>query len=130
MRTEKDSLGEWTLSDDILYGINTARAIENFRLEYKRVDQALIYALVQVKRAAAVTYRKLGVGKPEVYDALVRACDVVLSGAADDSFVTEALQGGAGTSTNMNANEVLANLAFASLAALWANTKRFIRSTT
>ena len=109
-RTEKDALGERTLPADALTGINTLRASENFPLGYKKTSLSLIYAVVKVKRAAAVTYRKLGI-RPEIYEAVVRACDEVLAGRADDSFSLDALQGGAGTSTNMNVNEVLANLA-------------------
>lgn len=110
MRTEKDSLGERLIEDGDLRGINTIRAAENFPLEYRKTDWSLIYAMVKVKRAAAVTYCRLGV-KPKVYEAVVCACDEVLTGAYDSAFALESLQGGAGTSTNMNVNEVLANLA-------------------
>lgn len=110
MRTEKDVLGEMSLADDVLYGINTARAKENFALGHKKVNPALIHAMVQVKKAAALTYKKLNVGGEGVYDAVIAACDRILGGGCDDAFVTEALQGGAGTSTNMNVDEVIANL--------------------
>lgn len=111
MRTEKDKIGELKLEDEGLYGIQTARAVQNFALDYKRTDMRLVYAIVTVKKAAALTYKKLGIGKDGVYEAISDACDIILSGKADDSFVTDALQGGAGTSTNMNVNEVIANLA-------------------
>jgi aspartate ammonia-lyase len=110
MRIEKDVLGSAELPDDALYGINTARAAENFALGHRKVNLHLIYAVVKVKKAAALTYRKLGI-REEVYGAVAAACDQILAGGCDDSFLTEALQGGAGTSTNMNVNEVLANLA-------------------
>jgi aspartate ammonia-lyase len=110
MRVEKDKLGEIELEDDILYGSQTARARENFALDYKRTNLRLIYAVVKVKKAAAMTYERLSIGDREVYRAVIKACDVVLSGEADGQFVVDALQGGAGTSTNMNVNEVLANL--------------------
>jgi aspartate ammonia-lyase len=71
----------------------------------------LIYAIVKVKKAAAITYHSLGIGQAEVSSAIVAACDHVLAGNADEMFIVESLQGGAGTSTNMNVNEVLANLA-------------------
>ena len=114
MRIERDYLGEYQL-DDVLYGINTARAAENFALDHHMTNPDLIKAIVLVKKAAALTYQKLKVGKPGVYSAIASACDELLSGAHSDAFVTKALQGGAGTSTNMNVNEVLANLAIMKL---------------
>jgi len=115
MRTEKDILGEIRLEDSAVYGINTARAADNFALHHKKTNLNLIYAVVKVKKAAAVTYRKLSIGKDGVYDAVISACDRILSGGCNDGFITEALQGGAGTSTNMNVNEVIANLALAEM---------------
>jgi aspartate ammonia-lyase len=75
------------------------------------VNPRLIRAIVQVKKAAALVYEKLEIGRESVFRAIVKACDLALAGAADDMFIVDALQGGAGTSTNMNVNEVLANLA-------------------
>lgn len=115
MRTEKDKIGEIRLEEETLYGIQTARAAENFALGYKKTDRQLIYAIVTVKKAAALTWRKLGTGKDEVYGAIAAACNMVLSGQADGAFVVDALQGGAGTSANMNVNEVIANLALQKL---------------
>jgi aspartate ammonia-lyase len=111
MRKENDKLGEITLEDDILYGIQTARAKDNFALEYKRVNLRLIYAIVKVKKAAAITYDKLGIGENFVYPSMIKACNLILDGKADDQFVVDALSGGAGTSVHMNVNEVIANLA-------------------
>ncbi|MEW9124729.1 MAG: aspartate ammonia-lyase [Thermotaleaceae bacterium] len=110
MRSERDKLGEIQLEDEKLYGIQTARAVDNFKLDYKKTNLQLIYAIVTIKKAAAVTYEKLGIGKDGIYSAVSDVCDMILEGKADDAFVTEALQGGAGTSTNMNVNEVIANL--------------------
>ncbi|MBP1736425.1 MAG: aspartate ammonia-lyase [Oscillospiraceae bacterium] len=115
MRTEEDRLGTVQLPDDALYGIQTARAAENFALGHQNTSLHLIHAMIQVKKAAAMTYRKLGIGGEGVYEAIISACDLALSGAADDQFVVAALQGGAGTSTHMNVNEVLANLALGRL---------------
>ena len=109
-RAETDALGSCILPADALTGINTLRASENFALENKKTNLSLIYAVVKVKRAAAVTYRDLKI-RPEVYEKVIAACDEVLSGRHDGAFALDALQGGAGTSTNMNVNEVLANLA-------------------
>jgi aspartate ammonia-lyase len=111
MRAEKDELGERSLPDEALYGLETVRAQDNFALDYRRVNLRLVYAVVKVKKAAALTFTKLYPGEKEKFSAVARACDEVLAGRADDSFITCALQGGAGTSTHMNVNEVLANLA-------------------
>ncbi|WP_434511111.1 aspartate ammonia-lyase [Desulfitobacterium sp. AusDCA] len=115
MRTERGKSGGIQLDNHKLYGIQTARAVDNFALDYKKTNLQLIYAIVTVKKAAAMTYQKLGIGKDGVYAAIDYACDMVLKGKADDAFVTDALQGGAGTSTNMNVNEVIANLALQKL---------------
>jgi aspartate ammonia-lyase len=115
MRIEKDSLGEAPLPDDALYGLQSWRARDNFALDFRRTNRRLIYALVTVKKAAARTYEKLKVqavsGRPGIYRAIIQACDRILAGDADDMFIVDALQGGAGTSTNMNVNEVIANAA-------------------
>lgn len=111
MRKEKDKLGEMELFEDMAYGLQTARAKDNFALEYKGTNLKLIYAIVKIKKAAALTYLKLGIGSKETYQAIVEACNQILSGSEEDQFVVDALQGGAGTSTNMNVNEVIANLA-------------------
>jgi aspartate ammonia-lyase len=117
MRVEKDNIGEVLLPDEALYGIQSARARENFRLGYRPTNLRLIYAMAQVKKAAALTYRKLAAGgeKERVYQAIAAACDRILSGEADDMFIVDALQGGAGTSAHMNVNEVIANLALRGL---------------
>jgi aspartate ammonia-lyase len=114
LRAERDSLGELRLPDDALYGAWTARARDNFDLSRRPVNLCLIHAIIKVKKAAALTHRKLGAGAPGVFEAIAEACDIALAAGADESagmFVTDALQGGAGTSANMNVNEVLANIA-------------------
>lgn len=111
MRTEHDMLGTRSLSDDTLYGLQTLRAKENFITSYHTTNLSLIYAMVQVKKAAALSYRELHPEESQKWDAILCACDRILDGDVDDAFCTSALQGGAGTSTNMNVNEVIANLA-------------------
>ncbi|MDF2868924.1 MAG: aspartate ammonia-lyase, partial [Anaerocolumna sp.] len=96
---------------NILYGTETKKAVCNFALDYKQTSLNLILAMVKVKKAAAMSYLKLGSGGPGVYEAIIKACDRILTGEYRDQFPVEALQGGAGTSTNMNVNEVLAKLA-------------------
>ncbi|MDR1930553.1 MAG: aspartate ammonia-lyase [Treponema sp.] len=117
MRIEKDGLGSLSLPDEALYGLEAARAGENFALDYKRVNLRLIYAMVKVKKAAALVFAELYAetgerpGEAEKFRAVAEACDRVLAGKADGDFITSALQGGAGTSAHMNVNEVLSNLA-------------------
>lgn len=115
MRIEKDLLGEKELPDSAVYGINTLRAAENFALGYRKTNMQLIYAIVTVKKAAAIVYSDLEVTKKDVYEAIIIACDEILAGRYDDAFITDALQGGAGTSANMNVNEVIANTALKKL---------------
>jgi aspartate ammonia-lyase len=115
MRIERDGLGEVELPEDCLYGIQTERARRNFALSGKKTALSLIYAVAKVKKAAARSWQKTGAkaagGRDGVFEAVAAACDQILAGKADDAFVTDALQGGAGTSTHMNVNEVAANLA-------------------
>ncbi|MDR2535376.1 MAG: aspartate ammonia-lyase [Treponema sp.] len=116
MRIEKDFLGEIELSEEALYGIQSARAQENFSLGYKKTNPRLIKAMITVKKAAALTYQRLEQErgdrrKAERYGAVAIACDQALAGEAEDMFIVDALQGGAGTSTNMNVNEVITNMA-------------------
>ncbi len=111
-RMERDLLGEKEIAEDALYGINTARAAENFSLGCRKTDPYLIQGIVTVKKAAALSYASLGV-RPEVYHAIALSCDELSDqwNRYAENFPVDALQGGAGTSTNMNVNEVLANMA-------------------
>ncbi|MGC8763711.1 MAG: aspartate ammonia-lyase [Acidobacteriota bacterium] len=112
-RIEKDSLGEVRVPAEAYYGCQTQRAVENFRLTGVTLANfpSFIKALAQVKKAAALANRDLGLLAPPVAEAMARACDEIAAGALHDQFVVDMLQGGAGTSTNMNANEVIANRA-------------------
>ena len=105
---EKDKLEK--MNNEKLYGQQTQSAIENFNLKNKKTNMELIFAIVTVKKAVAKTYIKLDINK-EIYLAIDKACDEILQGKYNDNFVVEALQGGAGTSTNMNVNEVIASVA-------------------
>jgi aspartate ammonia-lyase len=113
MRVETDLLGSRSLPADCLYGIHTLRAVENFPLSGRPVHSGLIRAYGQVKLAAVQTIRSLGgwTDTPERADALERACGELAEGLLDGHVVVDALQGGAGTSLNMNVNEVIANRA-------------------
>lgn len=113
MRIEKDSIGEMEIPADADYGIHTARAVENFPITGIKLSHfpELIESLAMVKKAAALANRDFGKLKPEIASAIVSACDLLVAGDGHKDFVVDMLQGGAGTSTNMNANEVVANLA-------------------
>ena len=112
-RRERDALGEIEIAADALWGIHTERGLRNFRFSERRVPFALIAAIATVKHAAAVTNAELGYLDKDIVDAIVAACAEVCEGGAamQAQFPLDALQGGAGTSTNMNVNEVVANLA-------------------
>jgi aspartate ammonia-lyase len=111
MRTEHDALGDHEVPDDALYGIQTARAIENFPLTGLPPRPELVAGIVIVKKAAALVNRELGGLPADKAEAIVRAADEVLGGAHHEHFRVDPFQAGAGTSHNMNANEVLANRA-------------------
>lgn len=112
-RIEKDSLGEREISNAHYYGVQTTRAVENFPFSGIRLShfQHLVNAFAFVKRAAATANAELGVLDPMIAKAICEACDRIIDGEFHDQFVVDMVQGGAGTSSNMNANEVIANLA-------------------
>ena len=111
MRIEHDSIGNVSLPDNVYYGVQSARAKENFPMTGQVMNPYMIESLVIIKKAAAIANRKAGELKPEIASAIVRACDEILSGKMRDQFIVDPIQGGAGTSANMNANEVIANRA-------------------
>lgn len=108
-RTESDMLGKIQIPEAAYYGINTARALENFKITGRSVNMKLIHAMVLVKKAAAMANMHLKQLDKEKARAIMSACDEILAGDFADQFVVDPLQGGAGTSTNMNVNEVVAN---------------------
>ncbi len=110
-RTEVDPLGALQVPADAYYGVQTARAVENFPISGFHAAADLVTATIIVKKAAAETNAALGRLDRQVADAIIRAADEILSGALRDQFVVDVYQAGAGTSHNMNANEVLANRA-------------------
>jgi len=110
-RIEKDLLGEREVPSEALYGIHTCRAVENFPLSGLRLHPELISAMAMVKKAAAQANTQIGLLDHRRGEAIMRAADEIIQGKWHDAFVVDPLQGGAGTSTNMNANEVIANRA-------------------
>jgi aspartate ammonia-lyase len=110
-RQEHDLLGALKVPADALWGIHTQRALENFRLSGRPVNRRLVHAYGAVKLAAARTNHELGRLDDTIFAAIETACQEMIDGRLDEHVVVDALQGGAGTSTNMNVNEVLANRA-------------------
>ncbi|GAA4181082.1 aspartate ammonia-lyase [Gryllotalpicola koreensis] len=113
MRTETDSLGERQIPDEAYWGIHTARAVDNFPISKRPISvyPELVVALASVKQAAARANLELGVLSPDKAALIDAACAEVIGGRLHEQFVVGVIQGGAGTSTNMNANEVIANRA-------------------
>ncbi|HXF41523.1 MAG TPA: lyase family protein, partial [Blastocatellia bacterium] len=105
-RIERDSLGERELPGDVYYGIQTARAVENFPVSGWKPYPAFVTATVQIKKAAARVNSILGGLDQSIAKAIEAAADEVLDGKLRDQFVVDPFQAGAGTSHNMNANEV------------------------
>src|SRR5687768_10372007 len=110
-RTEKDPLGTLEVPADALYGVQTLRAVQNFPVSGMRPLPAFVEATVRIKRAAALTHKETGRLDARLADAIVKAADEVLAGKHRENFVVDVYQAGAGTSHNMNCNEVLANRA-------------------
>src|SRR3990170_1453839 len=110
-RTEKDPLGEKKVPADALYGIQTLRAVENFPISGLRPLPGFVDAVIWIKKAAALTHQRTGRLEPRLATAIVQAAEEVLGGRHRDQFVVDVYQAGAGTSHNMNCNEVLANRA-------------------
>jgi fumarate hydratase, class II len=110
-RIERDPLGEKAVPSEALYGIQTLRAAENFPISGLRPLPAFVDAVVWIKRSAALTHRETGRLDAPLADAIVAAADEVLAGQHRDQFIVDVYQAGAGTSHNMNVNEVLANRA-------------------
>ena len=112
-RIERDFLGERQIPADAYYGVQTLRGMENFHITGIPMSQEpnFVKAFGYVKKAAALANRDLGVLDVKIANAIAQACDRLIAGEMREQFVTDFIQGGAGTSTNMNANEVIANLA-------------------
>ncbi len=108
---EHDSIGEKEVPEEAYYGIQTLRAYENFYITGLKMHPELINSVAQIKKAAAITNFEVGELDKKIADAIVKACDEIIAGKLHDQFIVDPIQGGAGTSLNMNANEVIANRA-------------------
>ena len=111
MRKEKDSMGKILVPDDAYYGAQTQRAVENFQISHRRIPRTLIRSLGTIKKSAALTNYKLKRINYKTKNAIVKACNEIISGKHDNQFVVDIFQTGSGTSTNMNTNEVISNRA-------------------
>ena len=105
-RLEKDSIGVKKIPKGAYYGINAVRAAENFNITGLRLHKDFIISLAQIKKAAAIANFNARLLECKIKDAIVQACDEIIEGKFHDQFIVDPVQGGAGTSTNMNANEV------------------------
>ncbi len=112
-RLEHDFIGDKEISNDCYYGVQTCRALENFEMSGRKLSDYpfFVKAFAQVKKAAALANKQVGVLDADKADAIAQACDKIIAGEYLDQFVVDMIQGGAGTSTNMNANEVITNVA-------------------
>ncbi len=110
-RTESDSVGELSLDVGAYYGIQTLRAKENFEITGTKLNFAFVRNVVLIKKAAAIVNKSYGLLDGGKADAIIAACDEILHGKHRKDFIVDAVQGGAGTSANMNVNEVIANIA-------------------
>ena len=108
---EHDSIGVLNVPAEAYYGVQSMRAATNFQITHRPLHPVLIDSIVMVKKAAAITNEKSGKLDQQIAQAIIQACDEILDGNLRDQFIVDAIQGGAGTSANMNANEVIANRA-------------------
>lgn len=110
-RTERDSIGKKDVPGEVYYGVQSLRAAENFHITGLAMHPEIINSLAYIKKAAAITNCEAGLLEKNVTSAIVRACDEIIAGQFHEDFIVDPIQGGAGTSLNMNANEVIANRA-------------------
>lgn len=111
VRSETDSIGSMNVPANAYYGVQALRARNNFHITGRRMDSDFIISLAQIKKAAAITNRNDGDLEAAVANAIITACDEIIAGHLHNQFIVDPIQGGAGTSANMNANEVIANRA-------------------
>ena len=110
-RVERDSIGVKDIPEDVYYGVQSLRAAENFHITGLNMHPEIINSLAYIKKAAAITNCEVGLLEKKKAQAIVQACDEIISGKFHNEFIVDPVQGGAGTSLNMNANEVIANRA-------------------
>ena len=114
-RQEKDSMGQLDVPENALYGATTQRALLNFPISDLRFSRTFIKSIAEIKRCAAETNLELGAIEKNISDEIIKAAEAVSDGKSDEEFVVDIFQTGSGTSTNMNANEVISNVAIKNL---------------
>ncbi|MBS7577806.1 MULTISPECIES: aspartate ammonia-lyase [unclassified Enterococcus] len=122
-RIETDSLGSKAIPEAAYYGIHTKRAFENFQISGQRMNPLLIKNMARIKKAAAIVHLNHNELSETRAEAIIQACDEIIEGKLSDQFILDAFQGGAGTSANMNVNEVIANRALEIIGELRGNYK-------
>ena len=110
-RLERDSIGQKQVPAQAYYGVQSLRGCENFQITGQRLRPEFIESLAQIKKACAICNRDIGQLEPRIADAITQACDEIIAGQLHNQFICDPIQGGAGTTANMNANEVIANRA-------------------
>ncbi|MDD3224560.1 MAG: aspartate ammonia-lyase [Clostridium sp.] len=110
-RIESDSIGSLEVPINAYYGVQTLRANNNFHITNKKLNKNFIISLAEIKKSAAITNRNANMLNAKIANAIITACDEIIGGKFHDEFIVDPIQGGAGTSSNMNANEVIANRA-------------------
>ncbi len=110
-RKESDSIGTLNIPDNAYYGVQSLRGAQNFDISGNLMNKNFIYNIVKIKKAAAISNNKANNLEDNIANAIIMACDEVLTGKFDKEFISDAIQGGAGTTVNMNVNEVVANRA-------------------
>ena len=110
-RIEADSIGTKDVPENVYYGVQSLRAAENFHITGLNMHPEIINSLAYIKKACAITNCEVGLLDKKIANAIVQACDEIIAGKFHDDFIVDPIQGGAGTSLNMNANEVIANRA-------------------
>ena len=111
IRIESDSIGTMEIPMDAYYGVQSLRAHNNFHITGKKMNSEFIKSLAEIKKAAALTNKNIGLLDIDIAHGIIAACDEIISGKFHTQFIVDPIQGGAGTSANMNANEVIANIA-------------------
>ena len=111
MRNEKDSMGNMQVPKNAYYGAQTQRAIQNFQISNRKIPSSMIRAIGIIKRSAAIVNSSLGIIDKNIADAIIKSSEEVINGEFDDQFLVDVYQTGSGTSSNMNANEIIANRA-------------------
>lgn len=110
-RIERDTVDTCQVPKDAYYGVHSIRAHENFPITGRQMDPEILKSIAQVKKACVITNNEIGLMKDEKTNAIIQACDDIIDGKLHDQFIVDAIQGGAGTSHNMSANEIIANRA-------------------